>query len=85
MNEAVEAPESVPEIGVDISSESYREYTFANGATVTVHNPLRLVTKRQEGGDSHRIIAKGGRGHYIPVGWLMISWETKAGYPVLVA
>lgn len=60
----------------DISSEAWREYRFANGATVRIDNPLKLNVSDSGG---HRVFDAQNRSHYIPVGWLHLSWEAKPG------
>jgi len=63
----------------DISNEEYRSYEFANGGIVTIHEPVKLNVKRKPEGDSHRIIDAAGVSHYIPAGWIHLSWRGKNG------
>lgn len=67
----------------DISDEKSRTYTFAGDNTVTVYAPSKLSVKSKPNGDSHRIADVFGNGHYIPAGWLMISWTVKEGKPAV--
>ncbi len=75
----------------DISSEEFRTYTFGNSlakggrisdeyATTTIHGPQHLNVSR--GG--HRILDKDGISHYVPKGWLHLSWKAKDGEPHFV-
>lgn len=63
----------------DISSEKYRTYIFPNG-TVTIDKPLYLAVSR--GG--HRVFDGNGKSHYIPSGWINLSWEVFPGKPNFV-
>jgi hypothetical protein len=67
----------------DINDEKQRTYTFPGGHQVTVYAPSKLAVKSKSNGDSHRIEDKFGNGHYIPAGWLMISWKVKDGSPAV--
>ena len=64
----------------DISNEAFRTYTFPNGE-VTITNPIKLNVKRKPEGDSHRIIDAESVSHYIPAGWIHLSWKGKTGEP----
>lgn len=70
---------------LDISHEERRTYTFPGGHQVTVNRPMKLATKEPRvgvaGGGSHRIADADGNGHYIPAGWIKISWVVKPGSP----
>lgn len=57
---------------IDISSEMFRSYTFADGGEFTVSRPQRLNVSNSGG---HRILDSMGVSHYVPSGWLAISWE----------
>lgn len=61
----------------DISNEVSRTYHFPNGETYTINWPLKLNVKNKVTGDSHRVIADNGIGHYVRAGWLAISWQVK--------
>ena len=58
----------------DISVESKRGYVF-NGIELEIVEPKTLFLKRDERGDSHRIVTKDGRTYYPARGWLGIWWE----------
>ena len=57
----------------DISSEEYRIYDFGvvKGG-VRIDHPRDLHVSDSGG---HRILDKEGVSHYIPSGWLHISWK----------
>jgi hypothetical protein len=64
----------------DLSSETYREYSFArDGKTVKVRidNPLKLAVSQ----NGHRVFDAAGVSHYIPSGWHHLQWEVKEGKP----
>ena len=65
----------------DISSEEYRIYEFNNGKTVMISEPLKLNVAKSGG---HRIFDSSGISHYIPQGWIRLSWKAKAGQPNFV-
>lgn len=67
------------EPGADVSDEEFRVYTFANGETIRVDEPVRLWVKRKPEGDSHRLALANGNGVYVPAGWLKIEWRNKPG------
>lgn len=62
----------------DISSEQYRIYEFNNGKTVMIVEPLKLNVSKNGG---HKIYDKSGMSHYIPQGWLHLSWRAKPNQP----
>lgn len=66
---------------VDISSEHYRTYTFPGGRSVTIDEPLKLNVSDSGG---HRIFDRQGLSHYVPPGWLQLTWEAKPGRPHFV-
>jgi hypothetical protein len=72
---------------LDISDEERRTYTFPGGHQVTVFKPVQLACKNPPagvaGGGSHRIADEEGNGHYIPHGWIKISWAVKPGRPAV--
>lgn len=45
---------------IDISSEEYRVYTYANGAAFRIDSPDDLHVITDEDGTSHRVIDKAG-------------------------
>lgn len=63
----------------DISSEQYRTYSFPNKESVTIDKPQKLNVSRTGG---HRILDTEGVSHYIPAGWIKLSWK---GTPAFVA
>lgn len=63
----------------DISTEEWREYQFAKGELVRIEKPLGLKITHHPDGDSHRVEAADGHGHYVRSGWLAIRWHVKAG------
>lgn len=65
----------------DISSEQYRIYTFPNREFVRIDEPLKLSVASSGG---HRIFDASGHSHYIPKGWLQITWAAKEGQPHFV-
>lgn len=71
---------------IDISSEEYRQYVFLSpdGAPVAMrfHRPLKLSVSASGG---HRLFDAEGDCHYIPAGWITLSWKAKEGQPHFVA
>jgi len=65
----------------DISSERWREYRFVGGDLVRIEEPLKLNVSESGG---HRIFDAEGRSHYIPAGWIHLSWVAKDGEPNFV-
>jgi hypothetical protein len=63
----------------DISNEAYRTYAFGGGRSYTITEPVKLNVTRKPNGDSHRIIDAAGVCHYIPAGWIGLSWKGKNG------
>lgn len=59
----------------DISTEAVRRYHFKDEA-VTIPKPLFLNVSRSGG---HRIFDAHGVSHYIPKGWIHLSWVAKPG------
>jgi len=66
---------------VDISSEAERTYEFPKGNKVVIDNPLRLNVSKSGG---HRLFDESGRSHYIPSGWIHLSWTVRPGSPNFV-
>jgi len=58
----------------DISEESYREYTFLNGVSYKIVNPIALNVSDSGG---HRIYDDKGVSYYIPYIWIALKWEGK--------
>ena len=65
----------------DISSERWREYRFLGGDVVRIEAPIKLNVSESGG---HRIFDAEGRSHYIPTGWIHLSWVAKDGEPNFV-
>lgn len=65
----------------DISTEIRRTYTWADGAKVTIDEPLTLIVSD----NGHRIADSKGNGHYVPKGWIHLYWENKPGTTPIVA
>jgi hypothetical protein len=63
-----------------ISSEEYREYDFG-GYAVRLEAPLYLFVSESGG---HRVLTADGLCHYIPAGWVHLSWKAKDGEPHFV-
>ena len=67
---------------LDLSSEAYRIYSYADGATFRIDAPVQLnVTDT----GSHRVLDAAGMTHRPTPGWLAISWMPKPGAPPFVA
>jgi hypothetical protein len=64
----------------DISSEQFREYTFPEGETVRIDNPLNLNVSDH----GHRVFDAAGSSHYVPLGWIHLEWQAKEGQPHFV-
>jgi hypothetical protein len=65
----------------DISSEEWREYRFLGGETIRIDAPQQLNVSESRG---HRIFDGQGVSHYIPPGWIHLSWKVKDGAPNFV-
>jgi hypothetical protein len=61
---------------IDISSEMYRAYEFANGKIIHIDEPLQLNVSKSGG---HRLLDNSGISHYIPQGWVHLRWKVKTG------
>ncbi|RWH49627.1 MAG: hypothetical protein EOR34_10485 [Mesorhizobium sp.] len=59
----------------EIKTEVYREYVYPDGAIYHIDNPVQLWWKRDEKGDSHRVLDIAGVTHYPIRGWLAIRWK----------
>lgn len=65
----------------DISSEASRQYRFADDTVVWIDAPLKLNVSASGG---HRLFDASGASHYIPSGWVHLSWRAKDGAPHFV-
>lgn len=63
----------------DISSEEFRIYEFKD-KEILLNNPLKLAVSES----GHRVYTADGLSHYIPKGWLHITWRAKEGKPNFV-
>lgn len=59
----------------DISVETERTYIYGNGSELHIPSPETLFLKRDERGDSHRIVTKDGFTYYPNRGWIGIKWK----------
>lgn len=70
----------------NISSEEYREYTVLTDKglpyKIRINQPTDLSVSASGG---HRLLDAEGVSHYIPAGWVHLSWKAKAGQPNFVA
>ncbi|AGR47805.1 hypothetical protein PHIM7_114 [Sinorhizobium phage phiM7] len=62
----------------DISTERWREYIYhgEDGLffSYRIDNPSRLFVKKDQNGDSHRVVDIEGVTHYPKRGWVAIRW-----------
>lgn len=65
----------------DIDSEEYRTYEWPDGKSVTIKEPLKLSVSKSGG---HRLYDAEGVSHYIPAGWIHLSWRARNGQPNFV-
>ena len=65
----------------DITSEVSRTYRFPNEELVTINHPVAINVAR---GGGHRVIDEEGKSHYIPKGWIKLTWQAKEGEPHVV-
>jgi hypothetical protein len=65
----------------DISSEAERVYNFGSKGFVKIQNPEQLSVSDSGG---HRIFSADGKSHYIPAGWIQLTWTVKEGQPNFV-
>jgi len=59
----------------DVSTEKWRKYKFSDGSKVKIKNPLKIHVSD----NGHRIFDASGTSHYIPMGWIHLSWKSKDG------
>jgi hypothetical protein len=61
----------------DISSEASRTYNFGSRGFVKIENPAKLSVSDSGG---HRVFSRDGKSHYIPTGWIQLSWTVHPGH-----
>lgn len=66
---------------VDISSEEYRTYKYADGSEYRIDAPQRLNVSKAGG---HRVFDGAGLSHYITKGWRALQWKAREGQPHFV-
>lgn len=54
--------------------ELWREYRFPGNEIVRLEEPVTLIISD----NGHRIVTADGMSHYIPYGWIHLSWEPPA-------
>lgn len=64
-----------------IEAEKYRKYEWSDGSVVRIILPVALHVSKSGG---HRIMDIEGVSHYIPAGWVHLTWETKDGHPAFL-
>lgn len=64
----------------DISSEEWREYDYGK-QQIRINGPVALNVSKSGG---HRVVDENEVTHYIPKGWIHLSWKAKDGQPHLV-
>lgn len=65
----------------DISSEQVRTYNFGQKGFIKIEQPLKLNVSSSGG---HRVYDASGTSHYIPSGWLELTWRVKDNAPNFV-
>ena len=60
----------------DLTSEEWREYQYASGTVRLVATHLHVSAS---GG--HRLFTTDGLSHYMPPGWIRLTWKAKEGSP----
>jgi len=65
----------------DISTEIYRKYRFPDGIIVKIDEPQFLSVSASGG---HRVIDASQVCHYIPTGWVELTWEVPEDKPHFV-
>ena len=67
----------------DIGTELYREYEFVDKgvrSVVRIDLPLKLSVSP----NGHRVFDAQGVSHYVPKGWIHLSWKVAEGRPNFV-
>lgn len=70
---------------VDISSEEFRVYTYADGSTFRIEQPATLHVIEDDKGVTHRVVDKAGVTHRPERNFIGISWKPAEGQPAFVA
>ena len=68
--------------GIDISSEEYRTYSYANGGEYKITAPCELHIMPN---GSHRVIDQAGITHRPSPDYVGLSWKPRDGQPAFVA
>ncbi len=63
-----------------VESEKSRTYRFPGGEYITIEQPLKVCAKE----NGHRIWDANNKSHYVPAGWIHLTWEAKEGAPNFV-
>ncbi len=66
----------------DISDEVWRKYEYPDGTKVIIKHPAAVAVSnkyRNFGGNGHRLVDSAGLSHYIPAGWVHLSWQVISG------
>lgn len=84
MSAQTDAPQLLKkEVWNDISSETFREYLYADGSKLRIDNPTKLfVSPSSMGGHAHRVQTAEGFAYYVAPGWKTIRWQVKEGQPL---
>lgn len=67
---------------IDISGEEFRVYTYADGQTFQINEPISVCITES---GSHRVVDAKGMTHRPTPGWIGLSWKPKPGEPAFVA
>lgn len=69
----------------DATTEEWVQYTYADGTSVRIDNPVRRYIFKGKSGWTQRVIDADGVTHRPTPGWLKMSWKPKPGAPAFVA
>lgn len=70
---------------LDISSEKYRIYTYADGTAFRIESPAQLYVLKDLEGVTHRVVDANGMTHRPNRNWVGISWKPREGAAPFVA
>ena len=70
---------------LDLTSEEYRTYTYADGSAFRIDRPVKLFVIEGEKADSHRVVDEAGVTHRPTLGYIGISWKPREGQLAFVA